>query len=233
MVEIGGRPILWHIMKIYAHYGYTDFVVCLGYKGRVIRDYFFNYQTQNCDFTVMLGSGAVDVHGNHNEDGWRVTLADTGEKTITGGRIARIEKYVGGRTFLATYGDGVADIDIGALIAAHRRQGKLATVTAVHPSSRYGELSIEEGRVALFQEKPQVNEGWINGGFFVFEPAVFQLIAGDGDTLETGLLTRLVERDQLAVYRHQGFWQCMDTYREMRQLEDMWRTGRASWKVWR
>jgi glucose-1-phosphate cytidylyltransferase len=232
MVEIGGRPILWHIMKIYAHHGYSDFVICLGYKGSIIRDYFLNYQTQYCDFTITLGSGTIDIHGNHTEDGWSVTLADTGEKTMTGGRIARVRKYVGGRTFLATYGDGVANVDIHALLAFHRSQGKLATVTAVHPSSRYGELSIENGRIALFQEKPQVNEGWINGGFFAFEPAIFDLIAGDEDTLETGLLTRLVERDQLAVYQHQGFWQCMDTYREMQQLEEMWSHRVAPWRVW-
>jgi len=232
MVEIGGQPILWHIMKIYSRHGYTDFVLCLGYKGQVIRGYFLNYQMQKCDFTVTLGSGAIDIHGNHSEDDWRVTLADTGEKTMTGGRIARIQKYVGDRTFLLTYGDGVANIDIGALVAFHRRQGKLATVTAVRPSSRYGELAIENGRITLFREKPQVNEGWINGGFFVFEPGVFDLIKGDGDTLETGLLTRLVEREQLAVYQHEGFWQCMDTYREMQQLEDMWDRSAAPWKIW-
>jgi glucose-1-phosphate cytidylyltransferase len=232
MVEIGGRPILWHIMKIYAHYGYTDFVVCLGYKGQVIRDYFLNYQTRNCDFTITLGSGAIDIHNNHSEDGWRVTLADTAEKTMTGGRIARIQKYVGDRTFLVTYGDGLADIDVGRLIAFHRSQGKFATVSAVRPASRYGELAIEDGKITLFREKPQVNQGWINGGFFVFEPAIFSLIEGDDDTLETGLLTRLIERDQLAVYQHQGFWQCMDTYREMIQLEDMWVRRVAPWRTW-
>jgi glucose-1-phosphate cytidylyltransferase len=232
MVEIGGRPILWHIMKIYAHYGYTDFVLCLGYKGEVIRDYFLNYETRNRDLTVTLGSGQLEIHGSHSEDGWKVTLADTGDKTMTGGRVKRIQKFIGGNTFFATYGDGVTDIDLGKLAAFHRRQGQLATVTAVRPSSRYGELAIEEGRVTLFREKPQVAAGWINGGFLVMEPEVFDLIEGDDDTLETGLLARLVERQQLAVYQHEGFWQCMDTYREMQQLDDMWTRDKAPWRVW-
>lgn len=232
MVQIGGRPLLWHIMKTYAHYGHNEFVICLGYKGEIIRDYFLNYETQNRDFAITLGSGKVEILGNHTEDGWRVTLADTGDKTMTGGRIKRIQKYIAGETFFATYGDGVADIDIQALTAFHRRHGRLATVTAVRPSSRYGELAIEEGRVTLFREKPQVAEGWINGGFLVLEPQVFDSIEGDGDTLETGLLARLVERQQLAVYQHEGFWQCMDTYREMQQLDDMWSRNAAPWRVW-
>jgi glucose-1-phosphate cytidylyltransferase len=232
MVQIGGRPMLWHIMKIYSHYGYTDFVICLGYKGQMIRDYFLNYETQNRDFTVTLGSGQVEVHGNHTEDGWRVTLAETGEKTMTGGRLKRIEKYLGCSTFMATYGDGLADMDVESLVGFHRRHGKLATVTAVRPSSRYGELAIENDKVTLFREKPQVNEGWINGGFFVLQPEIFELIEGENDTLETGLLLRLVERGQLAVYQHEGFWQCMDTYREMQQLDDMWARNNAPWRVW-
>lgn len=232
MVQIGKQPILWHIMKIYSHHGYKDFVICLGYKGEMIRNYFLNYETLNRDFTVSLGSWKVEVHGSHDESGWRVTLAETGEKTMTGGRIKRIGKYLGGSTFMVTYGDGVSDTDIESLVAFHRRQGKLATVTAVRPASRYGELAIEDGRVTLFREKPQVHEGWINGGFFVFEPEVLDLIEGDNDTLETGLLVRLVEREQLAVYQHEGFWQCMDTYREMQQLDDMWARNAAPWKVW-
>jgi glucose-1-phosphate cytidylyltransferase len=232
MVQIGNRPILWHIMKIYSHHGHNDFVICLGYKGSLIRDYFLNYETQNRDFTVTLGAGKIEVLGNHTEDGWRVTLAETGEATMTGGRLKRIEKYAGRSTFLATYGDGVADIDIESLLGFHRRQGKLATVTAVRPSSRYGELSIENGRVMLFREKPQVNEGWINGGFFVLEPQVFDLIHDDNDSLETGLLSQLAEKGQLAVYQHDGFWQCMDTYREMQQLGEMWSSNRAPWRSW-
>jgi glucose-1-phosphate cytidylyltransferase len=232
MVQIGGRPILWHIMKIYALYGCTDFVVCLGYKGDVIRDYFLNYESRHCDVTVTLGCGRVEYHGRHDEDGWRVTMAETGDKTMTGGRLRRVAGYVGGSAFMATYGDGVADVDLDALVRFHRREGKLATVTAVRPSSRYGELAIDNGRVTLFREKPQVNQGWINGGFFVFEPAVLDFIRGDGDTLEAGLLSRLAEQGELAVYQHTGFWQCMDTYREKQQLEELWANGKAPWRRW-
>lgn len=230
MVEIGGRPILWHIMKLYARHGFNQFVICLGYKGDAIRDYFLSYETRNRDFTVRLGRSELEVHGkNHTEDGWSVTLADTGEKTLTGGRIKRIEKYVAGERFMATYGDGVADLDIGRLHAFHQAQGKLATVTAVRPSSRYGELAISQGVVRSFREKPQVQEGWINGGFFVFEPAVFDFIEKEQESIEEGLLVRLVERGQLAVYQHDRFWQCMDTYREMEMLNALWESGRAPW----
>jgi len=232
MVEIGGRPILWHIMKLYAHHGFKQFVICLGYKGDAIRDYFLSYETRNRDFTVRLGCRELEIHGkNHTEDGWSVTLADTGEKTLTGGRIKRIEKYVAGERFMATYGDGVADLDIGRLLAFHQKQGKLATVTAVRPSSRYGELAIDQGVVRSFREKPQVQEGWINGGFFVFEPGVFDLIVKEQESIEEGLLLRLVEREQLAVYQHDSFWQCMDTYREMELLNSLWDSGRAPWRV--
>jgi len=232
MVEIGGRPILWHIMKIYAAHGFSDFVICLGYKGDVIRDYFMNYEFRNRDFTVTLGSRDLDVHGGHGESGWRVTLAETGQSAMTGGRIRKIQPYVGDSTFLVTYGDGVANVDVARLAAFHSRQRRLATVTAVRPSSRYGELAIHEGAVTLFQEKPQVTSGWINGGFFVFEPGVFDLIEGENDTLETGLLPRLAARNQLSVYEHEGFWQCMDTYREAQHLNAMWDAGAAPWKVW-
>jgi glucose-1-phosphate cytidylyltransferase len=233
MVEIGRRPILWHIMKSYAHFGHTEFVICLGYKGDVIRDYFLNYETRNRDFTVCLGSGRYETHGEHDEDGWLVTLAETGEKTNTGGRLKRIARYVKDGTFMVTYGDGVADIDLACLAESHRRNGKLATVTAVRPSSRYGELAIENDMVRVFREKPQVHEGWINGGFFVFEPEVLNWIEGDEDSLETGLLTKLANHRQLAVYRHGGFWQCMDTYRETLALNQMWSRGEAPWAAWR
>jgi len=232
MVQIGGRPLLWHIMKIYSHFGYREFVICLGYKGEMIRDYFLNYETRNRDFTICLGSGNIEVHGSHAEEGWRVTMAETGVDTMTGGRIKRVQDYIGRSTFLATYGDGVADVDIKSLVSFHRRRGKLATVSAVRPSSRYGELAIEDGRVTVFREKPQVNEGWINGGFLVLEPGIFDSIDGDDDSLETGLMPRLVERDQLAVYQHEGFWQCMDTYRETLLLEELWQRNRAPWRVW-
>jgi glucose-1-phosphate cytidylyltransferase len=219
-------------MKIYSHYGYDDFIVCLGYKGEMIRNYFLAYETHNRDFTVTLGSGEVKILGNHREDGWRVTLAETGEDAMTGGRIRQVAKYIGSSVFMVTYGDGLADIDIESLLGFHRRHGKLATVTAVRPSSRYGQLVLENGSVTVFREKPQVSEGWINGGFFVFEPEILNLIEGDKDTLEAGLISRLVERKQLAVYQHEGFWQCMDTVREMQQLNELWTRGRAPWKVW-
>jgi glucose-1-phosphate cytidylyltransferase len=232
MVEIGGRPILWHIMKLYAAYGFTNFVVCLGYKGDVIRDYFLNYEIRNRDFTVTLGTQNVEILSNHGEDGWRITLAETGVHTQTGGRLKRVGRYLDGVTFMMTYGDAVGNIDIGRLLSFHRRQRKLATVTAVRASSRFGELSIADGTVTSFREKPQVEGGWINGGFFVFEPAVLDLISDESDKLEERALERLAADRELAVYQHTGFWQCMDTYREMSLLNDMWNSGEAPWKVW-
>jgi glucose-1-phosphate cytidylyltransferase len=232
MVEIGGRPILWHIMKGYAHHGFTEFVLCLGYKGDAIRDYFLHYELRHCDATLTLGSRALEIHRNHPEAGWKVTLAETGEKTLTGGRLKRVAPYLDGDRFLATYGDGVADIDLRALVDFHRRQGRLGTVTAVRPSSRYGELSFKDGIVQIFREKPQVHEGWINGGFFVFERAVLDRIGGDGESLEQGLLEKLARSGQLAVYQHDGFWQCMDTYREKELLNELWTGRKAPWAVW-
>jgi glucose-1-phosphate cytidylyltransferase len=233
MVDVGGRPILWHIMKSYAHYGFTDFVVCLGYKGDVIRDYFLNYENRHRDVTVTLGSRDVDVLSNHEETGWRVTLAETGEKTLTGGRLRRVAPYLGREPFMVTYGDGVADIDIKRLVAFHEGHGKLGTITAVRPSSRFGEVVIDRGVVQAFAEKPQVHAGWINGGFFVFQPEVLDLLTGDHQSLEQSVLEKLTAMNQLAVYEHHGFWQCMDTYREMEFLNDLWARNRASWAVWR
>ncbi len=233
MINIGPHPILWHIMKIYAGYGLAEFVVCLGYKGEVIRDYFLNYEMRHCDITITLGSRDIQIHNHHEENGWRVTLVDTGYTTQTAGRIKRIAKYVGDELFMATYGDGVANIDILQLLEFHRRLGRLATVTAVRPSSRFGELSIEAGVVTSFREKPQIHQGWINGGFFVFEPEVVKEIEGDDEVLESGVLARLAERNQLAVYQHDGFWQCMDTQREMSLLNDLWNKGNAPWVTWR
>ncbi|MDQ6699162.1 MAG: glucose-1-phosphate cytidylyltransferase [Acidobacteriota bacterium] len=233
MIEIGGRPILWHIMKIYAHYGFSEFVLCLGYKGDVIRDYFFNYELRNRDVTFTLGSREMEIHNGHPEAGWRITLAETGGPTLTGGRLKRARTYLGDERFMVTYGDGVADLNIRDLLAFHEAQGKSGTVTAVRPSSRFGELSIHDGIVQVFREKPQVQEGWINGGFFVFEPSVFDLIAGDGDSLEQGLVTKLANMGELAVYRHPGFWQCMDTVREMDLLNEAWNQGTAPWAVWK
>lgn len=229
MVEIGGRPILWHIMKSYAAFGFKDFVLCLGYKGDVIRDYFLNYEIRNRDITVTLGSRDMVVHKSHSEAGWRVTLAETGDKTLTGGRIKRISDYITEDQFMVTYGDGVANIDIGALLDFHNKNGRLGTVTAVRPSSRFGELSIENGLVKVFQEKPQVHSGWINGGFFVFQKQVLDLISNEGESLEQGLVGRLASKGQLAVYQHDGFWQCMDTFREMELLNELWRAGTAPW----
>jgi glucose-1-phosphate cytidylyltransferase len=233
MVEVGGRPILWHIMKIFAAHGHQDFIICLGYKGDAIRDYFLNYETRNCDFTIRLGSREVEINACHAERGWRVTLAETGDMTMTGGRVRRIAPYLSGHAFMVTYGDGVADIDLSRLLAFHRARGKLATVSAVRPLSRFGELGISDGMVSVFREKPQIHDGWINGGFFVFEPQVLDLITDDDEPLEAGLLARLARDGQLAVYQHEGFWQCMDTYREAQMLNEMWNTGKAPWVVWR
>ena len=232
MVEIGRRPILWHIMKLYAHHGFTDFVVCLGYKGDVIRDYFLNYEIRNRDVTVTLGSRNVQIHNGHDEHGWKVTLAETGPKTLTGGRLLRAAKYLRGDHFMVTYGDGIANVDISRLVSFHRQHGKLATVTAVRPSSRYGELSFRDGLVQVFEEKPQVNEGWINGGFMIFNKRALDFISGDV-SLEHDLLPRLTKIQELAVYQHSGFWQCMDTYREMAALNELWDAGAPPWAVWK
>ena len=234
MITIGGRPILWHIMKTYAHWGHREFVICLGYRGDVIRDYFLNYEVRHRDVTVTLGSREVQVHGVHAESGWRVTLAETGLTTLTGGRLGRVARFLlDEERFMVTYGDGVADIDLDRVLEFHRAHGKLATLTAVRPSSRFGEVVIDDDMVQVFQEKPQVQGGWINGGFFVFERAVLDMIAGDEESLEQSLLTKLTGMRQLAVYQHTGFWQCMDTPREMELLNELWRHDKAAWAVWR
>lgn len=231
MVEIGGRPILWHIMKIYAHYGFTEFVVALGYKGEVIKRYFFEYYALNSDTTVRLASGSVQVHDGERDD-WIVHLVDTGLETQTGGRLKRLDRWVRDGTFMLTYGDGVADVDLQDLLRFHRSHGKLATVTAVRPPARFGELILDGGAVTRFTEKPQIGEGWINGGFLVCEPAVLRYLGGDGDSLERDALKHLAADCQLAAYRHDGFWQCMDTMRDVRTLEGRWQSGKAPWKVW-
>jgi glucose-1-phosphate cytidylyltransferase len=220
-------------MKLYAHYGFTEFVLCLGDKGVVIRDYFLNYEARNADVTVTLGERTVQLHGTIAEKGWKVTLAETGDETLTGGRVRRVASYLDGDEFMVTYGDGVANVDILALIAHHRAQQRMATVTAVHPGSRFGELAIDGDTVQVFKEKPQVHEGWINGGFFVFNRSVVDLIAGDDDSLESGLLTRLAADQQLTVYQHRAFWQCMDTFREYQVLNARWESGDAPWALWR
>jgi len=228
MVEIGGRPILWHIMNEYSAFGHKEFVVALGYKAEVIKDYFVNYPYRSSSLTVSLRSGDVTRHDGDDED-WLVNLLDTGLETETGGRVKRIADFVGGERFFLTYGDGVSNIDIDQLLEFHERHGKLATMTAVRPPARYGAVEIDGDMVVNFQEKPQLGEGWISGGFFVFEPELADYINGDDDILERGPLTRLVSDGQLAAYRRNGYWQCMDTVRELRMLQELWDTGSPPW----
>lgn len=233
MVEIGGSPILWHIMKLYSHFGFDDFVICLGYKGYVIKEYFVNYCMHMSDITVDMCRNDVEFLKNAAEP-WRVTLVDTGDNTMTGGRVKRIREYVGDETFLLTYGDGVADIDIAALVDFHRSHGKLATVTAVQTPGRFGSLDLcDGGAVRGFVEKPKGDGTWINGGFFVMEPRVFDYLEGDGTSLEAEPLQRLAADGQLAAYRHPGFWKPMDTLREKNQLEELWTSGKAPWRLWK
>jgi glucose-1-phosphate cytidylyltransferase len=236
MVEIGGRPILWHIMKLYACHGMTDFLLCLGYKGSIIKEYFLNYEAMNSDFTVELGHrSGVHLHGaGHGERGWQVTLADTGESAMTGARIRRAAKFLGDdQTFAVTYGDGLTDVDLSAALAFHRSHGGLATLTAVRPPSRFGELAATEGRVTAFIEKPQVAQGLINGGFFFFERGFIDYLTDD-DTcvLEREPLERCAGDKQLFLFSHPGYWQCMDTIRDWESLQKQWESGRAPWKVW-
>jgi glucose-1-phosphate cytidylyltransferase len=231
MIEIGQKPILWHIMKIYAAHGITEFVVCLGYKGYIIKEYFANYWLHTCDVTFDLAENSVEVHETSTEP-WKVTLVDTGDDTMTGGRLKRALPYVAGEAFCLTYGDGVADVAIGRLLEFHREQGTIATVTGVQPPGRFGALEIEGARVHGFSEKPEGDGGWINGGFFVLEPAVESYLDGDSTIWEREPLEGLARDGELSVYEHHGFWQPMDTQRDMRQLREMWETGRAPWKSW-
>ncbi len=236
MVPIGDRPILWHIMKTYAHHGHRDFILCLGYKGDLIKDYFRNYLWHTCDTTLTLGrKPAVKFHSRHDEEDWSVTLADTGENSMTAFRVRQIEKYLGrDQTFLLTYGDGVGDIDIAASITAHRRSKKICTLTAVHPPGRFGELGLAtDGRVTGFNEKPQAEGGAINGGFMVCDRRLFGYLPDDpGMMLEQAPMKQLTAAGQLGAYRHDGFWQPMDTFQEFTLLNKMWDSGRAPWKVW-
>lgn len=231
MVEIGGRPILWHILKCYAAFGLTEFVIGLGYKGEVIKDYFVNYRHRVCSLTVGLASGQITVHDGASED-WTVHLLDTGLQTQTGGRVKRISEFVGDETFMLTYGDGLADLNFREILAFHRSHGKLVTVTAVRPPARFGGLRFDGAMVKEFTEKSQTGEGWINGGFFVLEPGIREYIDGDETLFELGPLERLAQEGQLVAYRHDRFWQCMDTLRDVRLLESLWADGRAAWKVW-
>lgn len=230
MVSVGGHPMVWHIMNIYARFGHKDFFLALGYKAELIKAFFYNFYSLNSDFTVDLATGAISYINTPARVDWRVTLADTGLNTMTGGRVRRMRPYIGNETCLLTYGDGLADIDIDALLRFHRSHGKMVTVTAVHPVARFGEIALEGDRVAQFQEKPQTGQGWINGGYFVIEPGFFDLIAGDSTLLEREPLERATAMGELMAYRHQGFWACMDTKRDRDMLDEMWNSGHAPWR---
>lgn len=235
LVEVGGRPILWHILKLYAHHGHSDFVLCLGYKGNMIKEYFINYEAMNNDFTIGLGESRnnIEYHSTHNEQDFTVTLADTGLGTMTGGRIKRIMKYVKDDTFMATYGDGVADVNIDELIKFHKSHGKIATMTTYPPISRFGVVDVsDDGRIKKFTEKPNL-DGWINAGFYVFNKEIFDYLEGDDTVLEKEPLESLAKDGELVAYRHTGFFFPMDTYRDYEQLNEIWDNGKAPWKVWK
>lgn len=233
MVEIGGKPILWHIMKIFSRYGHNEFVVLLGYKGYYIKEYFANYFLHQSDVTIDLATNKLEIHNNSSEP-WRITLLDTGAETMTGGRIKRAQPYVGDETFMLTYGDGVSDVDMNALLSSHRAHGKAVTMTSVQPDGRFGTFDADEtGLVSRFLEKPRGDGSWINGGFFVCEPAVFDYISrGDATVFEQEPLQGLARDSQLYTYRHNGFWKCMDTLRDKQDLNQMWQSGSAKWKTW-
>jgi glucose-1-phosphate cytidylyltransferase len=232
MVEVGGRPVLWHIMKLFAHHGLTRFVICIGYRGQMIKDYFLDYEAWSSDFTVRLGDPqSVRFHGEHLETGWEVTVAGTGDETQTGGRVKRVEEHLDGDTFMVTYGDGLSDVDITALLAFHREHGRLATITTTRPLSRFGIVDIDDDQlVHRFREKPQGDE-WVSSGFFVFQREFLDYLDADC-VLERAPLERLASEGQLAAYQHDGFWQPMDTYRELLMLSELWERGKAPWAVW-
>ena len=234
MVEIGDKPILWHIMKLYAHYGIKDFVLSLGYKGEMVKEYFYNYEILSNDFTIELGNKTnIEIHSNNAEKDWRITLADTGDRSLKGARLKRVQQYVDDDTFMMTYGDGIANVDIESLLEFHRNHGKLATVTGIIPSSRFGELKIKGNQVESFSEKPKNGDGLINGGFFVFNRGIFDYLSeNENCDLEIGPLEKIAAEGQLMVYKHSGFWACMDTIRDMEYLNKLWREGQAVWKIW-
>jgi glucose-1-phosphate cytidylyltransferase len=232
MVEIGGYPILWHIMKRYHHFGFSDFVIALGYKGEYIKRYFLEYAALHGDLSICGSDGAVSWREGHQREDWKIDLIETGEKTQTGGRIKRLAPYIGDKTFMLTWGDGVADIDLNKLLEFHKSHGRLATVTAVRPIARFGKLDMLNGQVVRFSEKPQMEEGWINGAFFVLEPEVFEYVEGDDTQWEKEPMERLSEDGQLMAYCHESFWQCMDSLREKVMLESMWQSGQAPWRCW-
>lgn len=233
MAEIGGKPILWHIMKIYSSYGFNEFVICCGYKGYMIKDYFANYYKYNCDITVDLKKGDFEIHKNNSEP-WKITLVDTGLNTLTGGRIKRIKEYIGNEPFLLTYGDGVGNVNIDELIKYHNSNNATVTVTAVQPLGRFGVMDLaKDGKVNSFIEKPKENSNWINAGFFVCEPEVFDYLDGDETVFENEPLEKLADENKLYSYRHKGFWKPMDTLRDKNELESMWSSGKADWKIWK
>lgn len=231
MVEIGGRPVLWHIMKVYSAHGINEFIICLGYKGYLIKEYFANYFLHMSDVTFDMANNQMEVH-QKNAEPWRVTLVDTGEQSQTGGRLRRVRDYLGAEDFCFTYGDGVGNIDITSLIAFHSARGTLATLTATQPPGRFGALDLEDELITSFQEKPQGDGSWINGGFFVLSPHVIDYIDGDDTVWERGPMERLAYESQLSAYRHDGFWQPMDTLRDRNYLEQLWQSGKAPWKIW-
>ncbi|MDP2624946.1 MAG: glucose-1-phosphate cytidylyltransferase [Candidatus Peregrinibacteria bacterium] len=234
MVNIGPWPILWHIMKLYAHFGYKDFILALGYKGDVIKEYFNNYELMNNDVTLELGRpDHLVVHQKHNDIGWKITLVNTGEATLKGARLKRVEKYIEGDDFMVTYGDSVANVDLDALVKFHHEHGKLATVTAVTPASRFGELTIKDNLIESFVEKPKVGSVLTNGGYFVFKKEILgHLSEEENCDLEYGVLEKLAHESQLMAYKHNGFWECMDTFRDMEYLNRLWNEGKAEWKIW-
>jgi glucose-1-phosphate cytidylyltransferase len=235
MIEIGNKPIIWHIMKIYSFYGFNDFILCLGYKGKMIKEYFLNYEIMNSDFTIELGMNHknIEIHNTHDKDQWRVTLAETGHDTMTGARIKRIESYIDTDNFMVTYGDGIGNISVNRLLEFHLSHKKIATITGVRPPSRFGELVIRQNRVTEFSEKPQVREGYINGGFFVLSRRVFQYLSDDENCIfEREPLEKLAKNDELMVFPHEDYWHCMDTLRDMDILEKEWQSGNPPWKIW-
>lgn len=232
MVEVGGHPLLWHIMKTYSHHGCKEFVICLGYKGEFVKDFFLNYRARQGSITVELGSGNLRMHNDGAGESWTVHLLETGLNTMTGGRIKRAAQFLGNRRFLATYGDGVSNIDVKSLLAFHEAEGLQATISAVRPPARFGALQVDDGKVQAFEEKPLVGEGWINGGYMVFEPGIDKRIADDSTILERAPLEGLAAEHQLAAYQHDDFWQCMDTVRDLAFLKEQWELANCPWRVW-
>ena len=231
MIEVGGRPILWHVLKIYSAHGINDFIICAGYKGYVIKEYFANYFLHMSDVTFDMKNNRMEVRNQRSEP-WSVTIVDTGESTMTGGRLKKVQDYVGNESFCFTYGDGVGDVDVSALVSFHKNQGRTATLTGVQPPGRFGALDVEGTKVSGFQEKPDGDGSWVNGGFFVLEPSVFDLVENDSTIWERSPLETLASSDQLSIYKHSGFWQPMDTLRDKLHLEELWESGKAPWKVW-